>query len=613
VQRSLSSNYPEKLVLGDYTKDSSPILSTLSLTDHRGGIGLDVMTGDGDTDRSWYSTADTRFKGHLILPPLVTATSNLPAGATQFGAMVGFGGAIYASIYTAAGATDGVYKYDDSGTTWGARVLAPGAGGAIQYSAVAGRIGTSQFVVFGDGQNYYYSTDGSSWSTGGVGTNRVFSLAIWDGKLWMLGTAELSYVTAPGATVISAGLTPRTGKTRGLFVGRDAQGEETLYMVATDGLWAYDFDNNTFIQTAVNIPDKSTGVTDTYGAGTRWREGHYFSAECSLLEYILGSAGGLVTTVGPDRDHGLPSGYGTLISNLQGSLNELVVALCGTGTQKALMLGWNGKGWRVLTELGASENFSDTYRVGYMGMLVAGAYGDYRVWFSSDEGDYVKYLKLPADIVNPLQVSTYAYAAAAQHDWPWFTAGQSEVSKVGVRVKVETVNPSATQTVKISYAINQSATFTILTNAAFPDGLIDPTDGGGVYTFTLPSANTWASTPATGLEFRQIRFRADLATNTSTSTPQVLALTLEYYKKLDPKYQFQVTLDLTKGVKGNTPKQLRAKLLTAQETATLVEFTYRDPVSNTDATFYVQVRPQVSSEETGFDERGKSQLLLVEV
>src|SRR3990167_3068962 len=69
VHRGLSSNYPQKTVIGDYTRDSSPILSTLALSDHRGGIGLDIMEGQGDTDRSWYSTADLRWKGRLICPP----------------------------------------------------------------------------------------------------------------------------------------------------------------------------------------------------------------------------------------------------------------------------------------------------------------------------------------------------------------------------------------------------------------------------------------------------------------------------------------------------------------------------------------------------------------
>ena len=125
VHRSLSSNYPEKTVIGDYTKDSSPILSTLALTDHRGGIGLDIMTGDGDTDRSWYSTAEIRFKGHLILPPLVTATASLPAGASSVGVLGEFRSEVYADILATSA---GIYKYSDSGNSWGSRLFAASDG-----------------------------------------------------------------------------------------------------------------------------------------------------------------------------------------------------------------------------------------------------------------------------------------------------------------------------------------------------------------------------------------------------------------------------------------------------------------------------------------------------
>ena len=49
VVRGLSNKWPDKTVIGDYTKDSNPTISTLALSDHRGGIGLDIMEGQGDT------------------------------------------------------------------------------------------------------------------------------------------------------------------------------------------------------------------------------------------------------------------------------------------------------------------------------------------------------------------------------------------------------------------------------------------------------------------------------------------------------------------------------------------------------------------------------------
>src|SRR3990167_1269005 len=111
VRRTLASVYPEKQVIGDYTKDSHPSLSTLALSDHRGGIGQDVYHGDGSdgpANRSWYSTADTRYKGHLILPPLVTSTGGLPTGVAAFGSMAEFRNELYAHIIAT---TNGVYKY----------------------------------------------------------------------------------------------------------------------------------------------------------------------------------------------------------------------------------------------------------------------------------------------------------------------------------------------------------------------------------------------------------------------------------------------------------------------------------------------------------------------
>ena len=604
VRRSLSSIYPGKTVIGDYTKDSSPILSTLALSDHRGGIGQDIYDGEGPANRSWYSTADTRYKGHLILPPLVTNTGGLPAGATQFGAMVEFKGELYVSIWVAAAsALNGVYKYNNATDSWGSRVLAPGTP-EIMYDAVVGNIGGTQYIIFAENQNYYYSTDGAAWTAVAITANYARMVVIWDDKLWLIGSSnEIVYGTAVG-TIPTTNVAGKVSvknvlDLQALIVARDATGEQIIYAVTANGLLAHDFGNSRFTQTGLHIPSKTTTTLRSLATAYQWREAIYFAAETSLFKYAIGAGQAAISVVGPDRDGGIPSGYGSLIARIYPSLNELIVSINGTGTQKGLLLGWDTQGWRVLTELAASENFSSITKTGIAGMYVSGAYGEYRVWWTSDEGDYIKYMKLPSDLVNTLQISTYTYDAAATHDWPWFTAGQSDVTKVAVRVKVETKNPTASETVILSYALDWVETYTAFATIS----------AAGVTTFNFPNATT-----PTGTAFRAIRFRAEFARGgTNTNTPDLLSVTLEYYKKMDPKWQFQVAVDMNNGYKGNTPKQLRAAMLTAQETATMVEFTYRDPALNTDATFYVQVRPVEGAELTGVDERGVSQLLLVEV
>ncbi len=609
VQRALSSNYPEKTVIGDYTKDSSPILSTLALSDHRRGIGLDIMTGDGDTDRSWYSTADTRYKGHLILPPLVTNTGSLPTGLTQIYQLMVHKGAIYANVDAT---TNGIVLYTSGTDSWGANIL------GTTMADVSGRwtsaeLGGKFYILFGASGGKYYHFDGTTWAER-TATNRSGFMAFWDGRVWGISNRDdcsLWYTYTPGSAEVGLGITPAIRSTLPnagqLFVARDASGEKILYLAIPTGLWAYDVDNDAWLPTSLQVPDNAGVVSTNFASAVEWRDDIYFATRSSVFKYSMSSSGAIISLIGPDQDFGLPSTKGFIISDMVASLNDIIISLVGTG-KTSLIMAWNGQGWRVLYEGGSGlgEQLSN--------LLVAGLAGNYRLWFGNNTTSpfNISWLSLPSDIVNPLQIPTYTYAAAATHDWPYFTAGQSDVNKIAVRVKVETVNPTTSETVKVYYAINRSSTFQLMTNSTFTTGIITT---AGLHTFDLPCVDTYASTTArTGVAFRSIQFRVVSARGgTTTNTPDVLSLTLEYYKKLDPKYQFIVNLDLNHDYKGNTPKAQRAALLTAQETGPLVEFTYRDPPSNSDATFYVQVRPQVSTEETGYSEKGQSQLLLVEV
>jgi len=604
VQRSLVSNYPEKTVIGDYTKDSSPILSSLALSDHRGGIGLDVMEGQGDTDRSWYSTADIRYKGHLILPSLVTNADNLPAGQTLIRSLMFYKGDVYIS---SDATTNGIYalgnltllKAFDS--RWGD----PNWG-------IANIDGKSYLILGGTDRYLYY--DGTTWTervVGGTGGNMV----AWDDRIWGIGPSnsyKLWYTLAIGSGETFLNQTPMTipATQRGqLFVAKGVSGEEILFLALTDGLYNYDIDNDKWYLTGMRVPDTSTFWAQRYACGVSWRDDIYYGIRSSV--YKVGLRGGQLVIddigfgVGLAPENGLPDTKGYIVAAMVAAEKDVIVSLVGNeaDSKTSIIVAWNGRGWRVLYEGGATLDEQ------LLPLLVADILGNSNLVFANNTTSpyNVSYLQLSPGMFAPV---SYPYAAAATHDWPWFNAGQAGVSKVAVRLKIETRNPTTSETVKVYYALNRSSTFQLMTNSTFTNGTITT---AGLHTFDFPSVNSWVSTTArTGTEFREIQFRVVLANSTNTNTPDVLSLTLEYYKKLDPKYQFQVTLDLNDYYKGKTPKEQRAALLTAQETATLVEFTYRDPASNTDATFYVQVRPQTSSEQTGFDERGTSQLLLIE-
>ena len=85
VTKSKVSLYPGKIVAGDTGRDSRPWTSVITFNDFRGGIGTEVIEGELDTDRLWWSTLDTLYRGHLVLPPEVVDLPSMPgSGLIRF-------------------------------------------------------------------------------------------------------------------------------------------------------------------------------------------------------------------------------------------------------------------------------------------------------------------------------------------------------------------------------------------------------------------------------------------------------------------------------------------------------------------------------------------------
>jgi hypothetical protein len=71
-------------------------------------------------------------------------------------------------------------------------------------------------------------------------------------------------------------------------------------------------------------------------------------------------------------------------------------------------------------------------------------------------------------------------------------------------------------------------------------------------------------------------------------------------------------VDITKPYKGKTPLQLRSNLLAVIEQNLNSQFTFRDDDGDT-RNFYVDVVSASGLEQTGHDERGSTQVLVVEI
>jgi hypothetical protein len=267
-------------------------------------------------------------------------------------------------------------------------------------------------------------------------------------------------------------------------------------------------------------------------------------------------------------------------------------------TGYSLIAGYNDMGWEVKWQSARSGK-------GFDSIHVSDAYSKYRVWWGHN--DIVHFMDLPKDIINPSEVSEFAYALQGIHETPWFNAGQSEVDKLALSLRIEAQDLTTTEKIKVEYATDYSESYTTAV------GTLDSSEMGaasGTYTYTFGSSY--------GTTFRSIKFKLTLDRSTATSTglekfetPDVVSLTLEYRKKIAAKWGHTVDVDLTNEYKGNVPKDLRANLISAIESTTLVEFTFRDDGGGT-RNYYVDVVAAQGMEFTGHDERGSTTIQVVE-
>ena len=597
VESSLSSIYPPKTVTGDTTKDSQQSASVLALSDWRGGIGVNKMQAPEQANRAWWSTCQLRYRGHLVLPALATATAVVGSAA------VGAIGELSNEIYAAFG-TD-VRKYNNTTDSWGSS-LATLPGAATQ--ALTFRLGGTVYLAFattGTPGGYTYTSDGVTWVDD---TKDTQFLVFWNNRLWGIdATGQLWFSTALGVETNEAQLPLQNDSVTSMFVGRLPNGDLAIFVGTTDGLWVHDMDNAMFHETELVVPKHP----DNGKGGTRWRDSTFYSAGNGIHRYVNGANTAVILQMGPDKDDGLPSDKRGTIRQLASTTNELLAIMDSTSAPGSMntfdsdgvlsaaavippdtgfssILGWDGRAWECKW-LGGNVGQAISYA------YVSNAYSTYRLWWATNQRVY--YMALPRDIINPNEITTFAYALSGDHETPWFTADQAEVDKLAMELRVELAGASASETAVVSYGLNGASGWTQL-------GTIT---ANGITPYLFPN-----STSPAGTDFRSIRFKVSLARgSTTTLTPDVLSLTLTFRKKLPAKYSHILKIDLSGEYGGRSAKERRAALITAIELTTKVEFTFRDDAGLT-RNYWVDVKQATGLEETGDDESGLSTVMVEE-
>jgi len=638
VQTVLASIYPSKVVLGDTTKDSQLRASVAAWTDFRGGIGAEeVVSVEDPLNRAWWSTLNLRNQGHLVMAPLTEdATEDFN---TIIGILIEFKDAIYGTANN--GYLTYLYKFNDGANDWGGNLQTLDA---ATTDALAISLGGTDYMVIATGgtgesgsyvSSYWYSSDAINFTKDTTDTQY---LAEWDDRLWGIDiTGQLWWAHTIGTEINDAKLPLGGGsdEVADLFVAPSGSGEPILYAATRTGLWAHDADNSRFVQTELRLPFHPQA-----GEGcARWRDSIYYPAGLGVYRYTPSASTAFVTAMGPDRDDGVPTAYRGFITGLIPTHNDLLAMVDGSappaelptvwggygqlgdspaidGTGYSSLLAWNEQGWETKWVSTVTDN--NKLRAG----IVANAYGGtgakkstkYRVYWG--ENETLHWQQLPVAVENPRQRNTFEYAASGEHQTPWFSANQSEVEKLGLRLKVEVEGASITETVACSYALDgndSDAAWVLLTEAYTNDAgdtftaSSDKITGNGITTFLFGGIST-----PTGTAFRSIRFKLELARGSTTAnSPDIRSITLEFRKKLPAKWGHSVTVDLQQPYGGRSTNELRSALVAAAESSSLVEFTFRDDGSN-ERNYYVDVSAVEGLEFTGHNESGTTKVLLVE-
>tara|TARA_R110002126_G_scaffold2277_1_gene13264 strand:- start:1222 stop:3111 length:1890 start_codon:yes stop_codon:yes gene_type:complete len=606
VRKTLVSIAAPRFTIGDTQRGADPRASILTQNDFRGGIGWNRGLDSGSADRAWWTTCQTRFKGHLLLPRkpnVVTANT----GSGTIDSIIEFTVGASTEIYT-VNSDNKVYKYNNASDAWSSplKTLTDPTGEAIIF-----RDTTASYMIFARGESgYTFTTDASTFTDMSVSAGAVRNVeyfAIWHGQLWGIDNEGVlkQWASGPAANPTEKGALPLPdGYVTSLFVYRDASGSPIIYAGTKVGLWAFDETNNRWESTELRLP-----FHERSGSGTVvWRDAVYFPAGNAIYKYQTGSNTAVVSLVGFDRDHGIPKAYAGQIIKLIGTHNDLLAfvnadtsvsySVFATGRQAS---GFGGSS-AVVSGTGASSvlGFNDTaWEVKWVGGVNIGlttghvgfAYNEYRMWYAI--GSDLYWIELSPDVINPEQTTGFEYdTGGGTLETPWFDGGDAAGNKTAISLRAITSSCSANITVQLSYAVDFTESYTSLG------------------TITTNGTTTYDFASGVGVEFSSIKFKATLASNISVSSPDLNLIELRWREKIPPKYGFSITIDAAKSFRGSSPKQILDNITTVINTNTLVPFTYKD--NDSDRTYYVDLVAASGFEFTGLDERGQIQVQLVE-
>jgi hypothetical protein len=293
--------------------------------------------------------------------------------------------------------------------------------------------GSTLFIAEGN-QYSYYTAGGTALTT--VSDPAKF-FTIFDSKLLKIdnnGLIKSSLTGAGGSWVGGTVQVPvPAGYVTGFCTWRLADDNPAPYVGTRQGLWAVDMTNG-----VAHLTDLQTSISTNSGRGmTPYSDGNLYFPQ-GLLVHRYGNR--VISTIGPNEDDGLPRDYRGRFTKFLPAHKWLIGLLDNTLTTTvseetswhfnvfdgfesscinrqimslSAVLAFSGSGWHTLY---TSQQENTTTETG----CVTSAYDEIRLWFGAEKK--LKYMRLPEDILNPLNDIDYEFAPTSEHITGWFDA-----------------------------------------------------------------------------------------------------------------------------------------------------------------------------------------------
>jgi hypothetical protein len=593
VQESLVSPFGSRIVTGDPTRSDQTVVSEWNQGDWRGGLGVFDMDEQTQQDRFWFGTALGIFKKQLTLPFQAIDTGRGSLTTDQvISKFLEYNSAVYAAF--------GAYikKWNDTTKNWDdERTLADAPTDAIVYNE-------RPYWFTGDSYDYF---DGAEWNRVDVPGQYA---CIYDNKLVSIDNSGQIRWTIDGENWTNNVKLPlQGGSYNDMITYWNNAGEPTIFVGTKEGVWSVDFWAQSAYQTAVQYAPNAKA-----GRLLVAKDGNLFVSDGLMIMRFTGNT---VTNIGFDLDDGLPVDLRGNVVSFANTPNWPIVVfdastvsadttdwiyhgqftgseVVNTSSGFSAIIAWSGTGWHVLY-------LSSRINQGSRTALFTTSYGENRLWFGVD--GVAKYIRMPEGVYNPLFDPFARYASDGYMETSWFDAKFSEAPKIAISLKVRCKNlgsagePDPNKHINVYYATDDSTAWQSL----------------GTVRENGPTVLYFNTGGKRGLQFEKIRFRYELATTDSTTTPVLIYASLRY--RIVPKttraWNFQI--DVSQPYKGRSPSELIRCLSCASDSRypdaasdekTLGEFCFRSGDTEVETwTDWVVISGLNAQQWTGADEK----------